>query len=71
MTAAPKLRNGSPPHKELVKQAIQARQCAMRMLKEGSRDYEILRTFIEQYIEYQHGADVVSGQVQPAPRKPA
>lgn len=67
MSAAPKLRNGSPAHKVMVEHAKQAKQCAVRMLEEGSRDYEVLRTFVEQYIEYQHAADVVSGQVQPPP----
>lgn len=68
MSGAPELRPLTPPHAAMTKEASQASKCAVRLLQEATRDYDLLREFIEQYIQFQHAADVVSGQVQPAPR---
>ena len=60
--------NGSPSHKVLVAEAQSARQCAMRMLEESSRDFDVLRTFVERYAHFQSAADYVSGQSDKLPR---
>lgn len=55
---------GGPAHAALVKEAATAKKCAIRMLDEGSRDFVILREFIEQYIDFQSAADRLTGQTK-------
>ena len=49
-------------HKTLTKEVKTSRDTLIRMLEEGSRDYEVLQSLLNEYISLQYGADVVSGQ---------
>ena len=56
------LGHGSHAHQALVEKAGVAKKCAVDMLHTGSRDFEVLQEFIEQYVSFQTAADEVSGQ---------
>ena len=51
---------GSHAHNTLIEQARQNKACAAQLLNEGSRDYAVLREFIERYIAHQSAADLIS-----------
>lgn len=56
---------GSHAHKTLVAQAVADRKCLQRMLEEGSRDFEVMKEFLERYASHLLAADRVSNQSGP------
>lgn len=53
---------GSYAHQVLVEKAQTAKKCLTSLLQEGSRDFELMQQFLDEYQSYLTAADQVSGQ---------
>lgn len=55
-------RDIEPAHKHLIAQVTLAKADVIGRLESGNRDWEGLRKAVATYIDFQTGADVLSGQ---------
>ena len=52
--------HSSHAHALLVEKAQTARKCAVSLMESGSRDFEVMQEFVDQYVSYLQAADWVA-----------